>query len=245
MDDLWRRPTGARRRASSWDRTGGNHDHLRLAPGETAVLMDVSGTSGCIRRMWFTIATDAADYLRATTLSMAFDGLPCAVDVPFGMFTATGSWRVNDVVSAAANVMRGRPGNRDDDGVGRGSFNVHWRMPFRRSARLSVTNGTQAEMVLFFHVEWIEEPIPEDALLFHATHRFEHFTTPAATDERQARPEDETATGGKAEPKNLSDANNYAFAHVDDHVGQYAGAVLAVESHPTARGSGTKATTCS
>ena len=45
-----------RRRASSWDRTGGNEDCLTIPAGETATLGDIGG-AGSITHIWFTISS--------------------------------------------------------------------------------------------------------------------------------------------------------------------------------------------
>ena len=42
------------RRASSWDRTGGNMDFVAIRPGQTIILADVAG-AGCIKHVYFTI----------------------------------------------------------------------------------------------------------------------------------------------------------------------------------------------
>ena len=47
------------RRASSYDRTGGNDDFVWIAPGESARLLDAEGP-GCITHIWMTIACEGA-----------------------------------------------------------------------------------------------------------------------------------------------------------------------------------------
>ena len=44
------------KRAGSWDRTGGNADARKIAPGETLTVLDDSGP-GVITHVWFTIAS--------------------------------------------------------------------------------------------------------------------------------------------------------------------------------------------
>ena len=47
--------TSARtKRASSWDRTGGNHDFIQIGAGETATLLEVEGP-GCITHFYWTM----------------------------------------------------------------------------------------------------------------------------------------------------------------------------------------------
>ena len=48
---------------SSTDTTGGNHDYLEIAKGDSAVLLDLAG-SGEVRRLWITVASPDRDYLR-------------------------------------------------------------------------------------------------------------------------------------------------------------------------------------
>ena len=42
------------KRASSWDRTGGNKDFFPVEPGETKVLAELQGP-GCVRHIWMTL----------------------------------------------------------------------------------------------------------------------------------------------------------------------------------------------
>ena len=63
------------RRASSWDRTGGNDDRLHIQPGQEAVLADIAG-AGVVRHIWVTIACDEPDFLRKVVLRAWWDGEP-------------------------------------------------------------------------------------------------------------------------------------------------------------------------
>src|SRR5215467_3769899 len=45
------------RRASSFDKTGGNADFVRIEPGQTATLMEAAGP-GVVTHIWFTINSD-------------------------------------------------------------------------------------------------------------------------------------------------------------------------------------------
>ena len=44
------------KRASSWDRTGGNRDFIVVQPGASATLADIRG-AGCINHVWCTMAS--------------------------------------------------------------------------------------------------------------------------------------------------------------------------------------------
>ena len=57
LRDLPRLRDSRRRRASSWDRTGGNEDRLTMVPGQTSTLADISG-AGCVNHIWITAANE-------------------------------------------------------------------------------------------------------------------------------------------------------------------------------------------
>jgi hypothetical protein len=219
-DNLWKSPViGGRRRASSWNRTGGNSDYLVVKPGDRVVLLKHEGGSGTIRRTWFTIKTKKNDYLKTTKLRFRFDGRTTVDDVPIGMLTTTGPWRVNDVVTPVANVMRSRCGNKDNSGVGRGSFNLLWPMPFEKAAVVEVVNDSKSPIGFFYYIDYQLQPV-ERPLWFHAVHRCEHFTKPAK----------------QSGEKQVVGADDYLFADIKNTEGRYVGTVMAVESHPDRAG---------
>ena len=55
------------RRSSSWDRTGGNGDAVRVEPGATATLLEVTG-AGVITHLWFTINSPDPMHLKNLVL---------------------------------------------------------------------------------------------------------------------------------------------------------------------------------
>ena len=58
-----------RRRESSWDRTGGNKDSIRIAAGSRATLLDTSG-AGIVTHIWCTINSEDPHALRSTLVRM-------------------------------------------------------------------------------------------------------------------------------------------------------------------------------
>jgi hypothetical protein len=97
LRDLPRLRDAARRRASSWDRTGGNEDWIIVAPGETGPLLAVDG-AGSVNHIWIGIP-DASGYrqvepeatnrdaLQRLVLEMHWDGEESpSVLVPLGAF---------------------------------------------------------------------------------------------------------------------------------------------------------------
>jgi hypothetical protein len=61
------------RRSSSWDRTGANSDAVRVEPGSSATLLDVTG-AGVITHIWFTISSADAHHLKNLVLRAWWDG---------------------------------------------------------------------------------------------------------------------------------------------------------------------------
>jgi len=217
---LWASPTfGERRRESSWDRTGGNRDFFNLPPKGRVTLLQSKGRSGTIRRIWFTLGGGAKGYLETTKLRFCFDGRTTVDNVPVGMLTATGPWRVNDVVSPVVSVMRSRCGNRDNPGTGQGSFNLLWPMPFEDKAIIEVYNDSKIVMTIHYYVDYEFHPV-ERPLWFHATHHRQRFRPPADKSARRM------AIG----------TDDYVFVDIRNTEGRYVGTVMLVESHPSRAG---------
>ena len=87
------------RRASSWDRTGGNRDRLCVAPGETVTLMQAGG-AGRITHLWMTSACREPDHLRKCLLRMYWDNEPePSVLCPLGDFFGVGHATTAPLVS--------------------------------------------------------------------------------------------------------------------------------------------------
>jgi len=232
LNMLWQPVSGVRKRASSFDRSGGNNDYVWYSPGERKVVMESSGCAGRIMRTWFTLYTEDPQYLTNIKLRLTFDDQVTADDIPFGMFMATGPWRVNDLTSSPINIMRCRVGNEDQENPGRGSFNVNWPMPFAKNARVELLNDSKHKLMHHYYVEYCEEvDVGAAPLLFHADHRVEKFTKRTIKGanisdlDKGIEPTDD-------EPKNLSNKGNYEFANIQNYAGRYVGTVLALESHP-------------
>jgi hypothetical protein len=168
LGDLARLRDGRRRRASSWDREGGNRDFLVIRPGETAVLCEIEG-AGIVRHIWCTMATgDNPFYARTTLLRMHWDGssTPC-VEAPIGDFFGIGHAIVKDFVSLPLAMS-------PQDGRG---FNCFFPMPFAAGARIEVTNEAGAGMIFYYYVDYEEHDGLEDELgRFHAQWRRENPT---------------------------------------------------------------------
>jgi len=173
-----------------------NYDHKPLPPGETLTLADLAGP-GVITHLWLTIAANEYGWPRLARLRLYWDGQPQpCVDVPLGDFFAVGHGYEREVLSLPVrNTSRGR------------ARNCYWPMPFRQSARITVTNEGQRPLGLFYyHVDWQKHPaLPDDLAYFHA-----HY--------RQAQP---------APP-----GENYVIADLQGR-GHYVGTVLSVVQNRT------------
>ena len=148
-------------RASSYDRTGGNNDSLNIKAGATAVLADLEGP-GLIHHIWVTIAAEAF-YGRKIVLRMYWDGESApSVEAPIGDFFAVGHGLDRNVDSL--------PIACSSDGRAR---NCYWQMPFRKSARITVTNeGTREIAAFYYYVDYRRvASLPADAAYFHAQYR--------------------------------------------------------------------------
>ena len=75
FDYLFAPPGGGGRfqHVSSTDTTGGNHDFVEIAAGDSAVLLDTPGP-GVVRRLWITVASRDRQYLRRIALKMYWEG---------------------------------------------------------------------------------------------------------------------------------------------------------------------------
>jgi hypothetical protein len=151
------------KRISSFDRTGGNNDRLSLQPGETAVLAEIQGPAA-IHHIWVTISAESF-YGRKIILRMYWDGekFP-SVEVPIGDFFGVGHGLNRNLSSL--------PLSCSSEGRAR---NCYWYMPFRRSARITVTNeGTNPVGAFYYYLDYRELlALEENTPFFHAQYRQE------------------------------------------------------------------------
>ncbi len=151
------------KRASSYDRTGGNKDSLTIKAGETAVLADLKGP-GILHHIWVTISAEAF-YGRKIVLRMYWDGESSpSVEAPIGDFFGVGHGLDRNVDSI--------PISCSSEGRAR---NCYWQMPFRASARVTATNeGTGDIPAFYYYIDYRElVSLPSDAAYFHAQYRQE------------------------------------------------------------------------
>ena len=145
------------------------HAWDRMQPGEAYVLADVRG-AGTIDRIWITIDDRSPEALRGLKLEAYWDGASKpAVSVPFGDFFLHGAGEMVPMETALFASPEGR------------SFVSYVPMPFRRAARLVLTNENAKPINIFYDVDYRALPAqPDDALYFHASWRRERATKPGA-----------------------------------------------------------------
>jgi hypothetical protein len=130
---------------------------LVIPAGETAVIMDNEGP-GVIRHMWFTLESK---WYRDLIIHIYWEGQASpSVECPIGDFLCC-SW--NGRQNILAHPINVNPS---------GGMNIYFPLPFRQHARITVENDSAAELPHFFYtINYTLEPVPNDALFFHAQWR--------------------------------------------------------------------------
>ncbi|MBN2216046.1 MAG: DUF2961 domain-containing protein [Pirellulales bacterium] len=149
-----------------------NIDNFNVDPGATHVLMEADGP-GVITHMWFTFlgpephmwAEKGAANHQEMLLRIYYDGNPRpGVEAPLGDFFANCFGKRREVISLPVCV-------EDAD-----SYNCFWRMPFRKSIRIEVTNESEKQIrLLYYNIDWIKKDhISEDTPYFYAQYKQEY-----------------------------------------------------------------------
>ncbi len=170
---------------SSHDPTGGNHDWWEIKAGGEQEIFRATG-AGAITHVWFTIAADSSLHLKELVLRAWWDGNDKpSIETPIGDFFGL---NVADYVIFESQYLACSPGQ---------SLNCYFTMPYRRGARLTVTNEGRTDVGAFYsNIDYLEmDELPADALYFHAQYR-------------QATP---NTTQHLADRKNPDGSTNYVF----------------------------------
>ncbi len=166
--DLARMREGRTGRSSSSakDWRNANGDCRGINIGETLIIGDFTGP-GVVTHLWFTVAAEELLWPRMLTLRVYYDDSPIpAVETPIDDFFAMGHGHRTDLNSDPISVSA----------EGRG-LNSWWPMPFRKRARLTLTNDSTRARIdsVYFYVDWQSLPsLPDDVGYFHARYRQEH-----------------------------------------------------------------------
>ncbi|MEN6429179.1 MAG: DUF2961 domain-containing protein [Phycisphaerales bacterium] len=159
-------PEGRSRRVSSnqqpWHTE--NLDMTWLMPGES-VNMPILEGPGVVTHMWMTSHAGWVGELNALVLRIYYDDAKePGVEVPLGDFFAVGHGKPASVESVPVQVSP------------TGSLSCFWRMPFRKSARIVVTNDNPDRSTgLYWQVDWMQlDDWPSGTPYFYARYRQEY-----------------------------------------------------------------------
>ena len=200
------------KRASSYDRSGGNGDARAIAPGETLTLLDEAGP-GLISHVWVTIASDDPHHLKALVLRMYWDGENTpSVEAPIGDFFGLGLGDYHLYQSLALQVGSDK------------ALNCFLPMPFQKHARITVTNeGAVKTDAFYFNIDYraYAKALPLDLLYFHAQYR---QAAPAKGWTNQWKSNGDAIVNDK---KNLNGDGNYVWVEATGR-GHFVGVTMSV-----------------
>jgi hypothetical protein len=192
------------KRSSSWDKTGGNTDSVRVEPGQTATLLEATG-AGVITHIWFTINSSDRMHLKNLILRAWWDGEATpSIEVPIGDFYGLGLGEYFVYQSALLSVAPVK------------ALNAYFQMPFATSAKITITNeGKIRTDNLYFAIDYTTAArLPEGLGRFHAQYRQE------APCRKSANSSD----------KNLNGEDNYVFLEATGK-GHFVGVTHGVEQN--------------
>ncbi|MEA4862292.1 MAG: glycoside hydrolase family 172 protein [Victivallaceae bacterium] len=129
--------------------------YVMVEPGQTFTLADISG-SGAIKHIWLT----PTEHWRYSILRMYWDDQENpSVEAPVGDFFGCGWGKYAQISSLPVCV---NPGS---------AFNSYWEMPFRKRARLTLTNLGDVPMRVYYQITYVLADVPDDCAYFHASFR--------------------------------------------------------------------------
>lgn len=155
---------------------------------QTFTLADIAGP-GCVSHIWM---TPTGDWKREV-LRVYWDGEKTpSIECPAGDFFACGLGEYCQINSLPVCV---NPGS---------AFNCYWKMPFRRSARITLENTAEKDMTLYYQVDYALADVPAEAGYLHARYH-------------------------KEDP--LAEPGTYTILDTVRGKGQYVGTYMAYRSH--------------
>ncbi len=127
---------------------------------QTVTIMDVEGP-GVIQHIWMGSNINYQGNGRATALRFYWDGETSpSIEAPLTDFFAVGHEQFARVNSLAVVV---NPAS---------ALNCYWPMPFRKHAKITVTNDSEKDLDLFtYQIEYLKTPVPANAGYFHSQWR--------------------------------------------------------------------------
>jgi hypothetical protein len=121
--------------------------YVIIPAGETFTLADIEG-SGAIQSIWMTLALGK---WRHTILRAYWDDQDQpSIECPAGDFFACGWESFAQVTSLPVCVNPGR------------AFNCYWEMPFRKRARMTMTNLSDEAIYVYYQINYALTEVPDD-----------------------------------------------------------------------------------
>ena len=184
----------------------------KLKSGDTITLLDDSGP-GIITHIWITIASPEQYHLKKLVLRMYWDGETSpSVEAPIGDFFGLGLGDYFQFESIPLSVASDK------------ALNSFFPMPFRKRARITVTNeGKEGVDAFYFNIDYqaLHHDLPADTMYFHAQYR---QATPAKGWTNQWESNDDAAVNAK---KNLDGENNYVWMEATGQ-GHFVGVTMSI-----------------
>ena len=161
------------RRASSYDRSGGNADYMLMKPGEAKCFAQLPG-AGVIRHIWLGGGADEVHYHRKVLLRMYWDGEQTpSVEVPLGDFFGVGHGASGSFYSMPLSMYVA-------DSPARPTRNCWFPMPFATHAKITIENDMPGDRVLgqlFFQIDFEKRAsLPANTGRLHAQFRRQNPT---------------------------------------------------------------------
>jgi hypothetical protein len=161
---IWQIRDYSSERISSYDISGANDDgnwKNKIKPGDTRTIGEVAGP-GIIKHIWITIASNEPQHLKKIVLRIYWDDEKTpSVEAPIGDFFGLGLGKYFLYESKFLSVGSQR------------ALNSSFEMPFRKSAKITVTNeGEQAIDAFYYNIDWEKhKTLPDNVAYFHAQYR--------------------------------------------------------------------------
>lgn len=213
LDTLFLVKESRTRRASSYDRSGGNDDCFHIAPRETGLLANIEG-AGIVRHIWCALGGQAAKHTYALTLRMYWDEeTHPSVEVPLCDFFGIGMGGRKVFISEPLSMTP-----RDGQGM-----NCYFPMPFSQGARFTVENETDLPLSVYFYIDYEQvDAVPDEYARFHAQWR-RNPATRKIEDPALLEPGEDGMPGWQI--KNLDGEDNYVILEAKGR-GHYVGCNL-------------------
>jgi hypothetical protein len=167
MNDICRLQPGIKtKRISSYDRTGGNNDCIKIGAGETAELAVMEG-AGIVRHIWITLSCEDSFIRRNAVIRMYWDGeTHPSVESPLGDFFGQGWGEEYNFISLplAAAPQKGK------------ALNSYFSMPYGNGARITLENQSLESPItsFYYYIDYEVHPeMPSSMGRFHASWRRE------------------------------------------------------------------------